>query len=107
MTDFSPNGPARQAFLDHYQAIRDACPKDRLLEYEVSQGWEPLCKYLALPIPDEPFPRLNDAEEFRQVHVTIWYLAFGKMVLKISTVAVPVVAVGLAYWKGWMPKRFR
>ena len=29
---------------------------------ELGQGWEPLCEFLGLPVPDEPFPRVNDAE---------------------------------------------
>lgn len=101
MSDFSQNGPARQGFFDHYDTIRDACPKERLLEYEVSQGWEPLCKFLDLPIPDQPFPNINDADEFVYVHKQIWLLALGSMVLKVSAMAVPVVAIGIGYWKGW------
>lgn len=29
---------------------------------DLAEGWEPLCKFLGKPIPDEPFPRVNDAE---------------------------------------------
>jgi Sulfotransferase domain len=31
-------------------------PADRLLVYEVTHGWEPLCAFLGVPVPDEPFP---------------------------------------------------
>ena len=37
-------------------------PKERLLIFECKEGWEPLCKFLDLPIPDEPFPRVNDTK---------------------------------------------
>ena len=37
---------------------------DRLLVFEVSQGWEPLCKFLGVPVPKGPFPRSNNREEF-------------------------------------------
>lgn len=84
--------------------IRDAAPKDRLLEYEVKQGWEPLCKFLDKPIPDEPFPRVNDSKNFVSIHMGLWYLALGKMVLKISAVAVPVAAVGWSYWTGYLQR---
>lgn len=104
MRDWSPNGPARKGFLDHYERIRNATPKDRLLEWEITQGWEPLCKFLNLPVPDEPFPRANDSDNFVKIHAGMWYFGVGKMVLKISAVAVPVVAVGLAYWKNWTPR---
>jgi len=35
-------------------------PSDRLLVFEVKKGWDPLCKFLNLPVPDLPFPNVND-----------------------------------------------
>jgi Sulfotransferase domain len=58
---------ARQAFKDHYARIRNAAPKDRLLEYKLGSGWEPLCKFLGKPIPDAEFPKLNESELFREM----------------------------------------
>ncbi len=49
-----------------YEAIRDAVPASKLLVWEVKEGWEPLCRFLNVDAPDTPFPRLNDAETFRQ-----------------------------------------
>ena len=46
-------------FERHNEAVRARVPKDRLLEYDVKQGWEPLCGFLEAPIPDKPFPHLN------------------------------------------------
>jgi len=34
-------------------------PKDQLLVFKVSDGWEPLCKFLGKPIPSEEFPHKN------------------------------------------------
>jgi hypothetical protein len=28
---------------------------------DLGEGWGPLCKFLGVPVPDEPFPRTNDA----------------------------------------------
>ncbi|GAA1255953.1 sulfotransferase family protein [Sphaerisporangium rubeum] len=53
-----------EAFTEHVREVRAAIPADRLLVYEVSQGWDPLCRFLGTPVPDEPFPRLNDRENF-------------------------------------------
>ena len=36
----------------------------RLLVFEASQGWGPLCTFLGKPIPDEPYPQRNTSEEF-------------------------------------------
>jgi hypothetical protein len=47
--------------------IRSAIPPDRLLVYEVKDGWEPLCDFLQIQAPDEPFPRVNNREETAQM----------------------------------------
>ena len=49
----------------HNDAVKRAFPPDRLLVYDVDQGWAPLCKFLGTAVPDAPFPRTNSAEEFR------------------------------------------
>ncbi len=43
-------------------SVKAAVPADRLLVYEVKEGWEPLCRLLELPVPDAPFPRTNSSE---------------------------------------------
>jgi hypothetical protein len=52
------------AFNAHNEAVRDAVPADRLLIFEVKDGWSPLCDFLDVPIPDIEFPRTNHREEF-------------------------------------------
>lgn len=39
---------------------------DRLLIFDVAEGWEPLCAFLDVPTPDRPFPRVNDKAVFQQ-----------------------------------------
>lgn len=41
--------------------ILQKAPKDRLLVYKVSEGWEPLCEFLGVKVPDKPFPHRNMA----------------------------------------------
>jgi hypothetical protein len=52
------------AFTKHNDAVRAAIPKDRLLEFEVKQGWGPLCRFLGVPVPSGEFPRSNHRTEF-------------------------------------------
>ena len=52
------------AFVAHNDAVRATIPPGQLLEFEVKQGWGPLCEFLEVPAPDEPFPRTNHREEF-------------------------------------------
>ena len=47
--------------------IRETIPDNRLLVYEVKQGWEPLCEFLDLPVPDKPFPRVNTRDETKKI----------------------------------------
>ncbi len=53
-----------RAFVAHNDMVKATIPADRLLVFEVRQGWEPLCGFLGAPVPDEPFPRTNDRAEF-------------------------------------------
>jgi hypothetical protein len=46
------------------EEVQQTVPADRLLVWSVSDGWEPLCEFLELPVPDTPFPHLNDSKEF-------------------------------------------
>jgi len=41
------------------QGVERTVPKERLLKFNVKEGWEPLCKFLGVPIPDVPFPNMN------------------------------------------------
>jgi sulfotransferase family protein len=50
----------------HNEAVQREIAPDRLLVYEVSQGWQPLCDFLRVSVPAEPMPRVNTTEEFQQ-----------------------------------------
>ena len=50
----------------HNQAVIDEVPPEKLLVYEPGQGWEPLCEFLSVPVPDEDYPRVNTTEEFTE-----------------------------------------
>ena len=50
----------------HNEEVRAAFGPDRLLTYQLGSGWEPLCGFLGVPVPDRPFPKGNAAEEFHE-----------------------------------------
>jgi hypothetical protein len=58
---------ALEVFARHNEAVKAAVPADRLLVYEISQGWEPLCDFVGVPVPDTPLPHLNDTASFRDM----------------------------------------
>ncbi len=53
----------KEAYIRRYEAhnaeVKGAVPADRLLVYDVKQGWRPLCAWLGKPVPEVPFPHAN------------------------------------------------
>jgi hypothetical protein len=56
---------ATRVFEEHNQSVIDAIPPSNLLVYRPGDGWEPLCRFLDVPVPDEDFPHLNDTAWYR------------------------------------------
>jgi len=52
-------------FNRHNEEVAKVIEPERLLVYEVKQGWAPLCKFLGVPIPSTSFPLTNTTEEFQ------------------------------------------
>lgn len=52
------------AYRERIAAVERDVPADRRLRFDVADGWQPLCRFLDVPVPREPFPRLNDSREF-------------------------------------------
>ena len=52
-------------FEEHNERVRQGVPPERLLVFQVSEGWGPLCDFLGAEVPDEPFPHLNEGAQFR------------------------------------------
>ncbi|HEX2183431.1 MAG TPA: sulfotransferase [Rubrobacteraceae bacterium] len=57
---------AMDVFERHNAQVRRRVPPDRLLVYEVREGWAPLCEFLGVKEPDTPFPHVNDTAEMRR-----------------------------------------
>ena len=83
-------------FKRHNDEVRREVPADRLLVYDVREGWGPLCTFLGVPAPDgKPFPHLNDAVEFRariermgRAMRTVGYVGIGVVALVLIVVAI-------------------
>jgi hypothetical protein len=58
---------ALEVFRRHNEDVKSKVPADRLLVYEIKQGWGPLCDFLGVEVPDEPMPHLNDTDSFRNM----------------------------------------
>lgn len=51
-------------YRQHNEEVMKTVPPERLLVYNVRDGWEPLCKFLNVPVPTQPFPKTNSRDEF-------------------------------------------
>jgi len=51
-------------FERHNAAVEATVPKDQLLIYEPGEGWERLCDFIGVPVPDAEFPHMNSSEDF-------------------------------------------
>ena len=56
----------KAVFHSWNEEVKRTVPPEKLLVFEVKQGWEPLCKFLNVPIPDKPFPHTNKGESFQR-----------------------------------------
>ena len=56
-----------KAFNEHNEHVKATCPPDKLLVFEAKDGWEPLCKFLNVTIPAEPYPHVNDTAEMKKM----------------------------------------
>jgi hypothetical protein len=69
-------------YKEYIEEVKRTVPADRLLVYDVKQGWSPLCQFLGVPVPENrPFPNKNDRKSFKRVI----------KLLRISNWLVPVV----------------
>jgi hypothetical protein len=84
------------SYNEHNESVKRECPKDKLLVFNVEEGWEPLCAFLNKPIPAEPFPRGNDTQEF------LGHLRKGNMIGYTMMAVITLVPLGIGlvatYW---------
>ena len=57
---------ATEVFNRHLDEVRETIPPERLLVFQATDGWEPLCAFLDVPVPDDDYPLTNTSEEFQR-----------------------------------------
>lgn len=76
----------RQYYDDYYDMVREKVSADRLLEYNLGDGWEPLCRFLERPVPGEPFPRVNDSLDHEKRIMRIVRKLFGRALARLVSI---------------------
>jgi len=97
---------ARAVYDRYFRRVRELVPDEtgRRLEYKLGSGWEPLCAFLGRPVPDVPFPRVNENEEFtrgneREYRVTVRKAWAAIKPWALTAVSVGVVVVAVKYYR--------
>jgi len=62
--NFADKAYAIDIFNQHNEEVKQRVPADKLLVYNVKEGWEPLCAFLGVDVPNKPFPHVNERENF-------------------------------------------
>lgn len=57
---------AKRVFKKHIDDVKAEITADRLLVFDLREGWEPLCKFLGVAVPDIPFPKTNSSKQFTE-----------------------------------------
>ena len=61
---FNDEEAIKAKYNAHVEWVKKTVPSDRLFVMELGEGWERLCKFLDVPVPDEPYPNGNSTEDF-------------------------------------------
>ena len=59
------------AFMKHEKEVTESIAPERLFLFRSSDGWEPLCAFLGVAVPSEPYPRVNTTEDMQAVHAAM------------------------------------
>lgn len=89
----------KRVFKEHNERVRLLAPKERFLEFQVNEGWEPLCKFLGKDIPETEFPRVNDTKSWRKTFKTGEAWQRVTMVGIAAGVLLPTIIAARFVWK--------
>ncbi|CAN0329617.1 unnamed protein product [Ascophyllum nodosum] len=85
---------AKADFLRHSAQVKATIPAEKLLEFSMKDGWQPLCTFLGVPVPKVPFPKSNSREEITQKLTRLGKIGWIAM---LSAIAATGISVGMAY----------
>lgn len=89
---FADRDHAIAVFNRHNEEVKRTVPPERLLVYDVKEGWEPLCRFLQVPVPNTPFPRVNDTATFNN------RLKVRKRIMQGALTAIVALLGWAVYW---------
>ena len=99
--DFENNG--KRVYEQQYETVRRLVPKDRLLEFDIGEGWDRLCDFLEVDVPNVAYPRTNEGAAFKERNWLRMKLAVRRGAPRMAwtgAISVASIAIGgrLAGW---------
>ena len=105
---FGPKGMedpenAKMVFHELHEEVRRVVPEERMLEFQLGDGWEPLCEFLGKDVPNKPFPHVNDTKLFVERMGLVQSLAVQRVMKNTLPWLVAATAIGAGMWFGYGP----
>lgn len=88
----------RGAYEAHYNTIRSKVAPERLLEYKLGSGWEPLCSFLGEPIPDLPFPHEDEIATMKAMLDDFHHRRMFTVRIRLVFATLLAVGIALGVW---------
>jgi hypothetical protein len=88
---------ARDRYREHYETIRRIVPEENLLNFNLSDGWAPLCAFLDKEVPDVDFPWVNETKALQETIKRVQ----TKMLTNALRKSAPVAGVVLVLTFAW------
>lgn len=100
--DFENNG--KKVYDEHYAMIRKLVPKDKLLDYQIGEGWDRLCEFLECDKPNVPYPNTNEAAAFRDRNWLRFKLSAKRGAPRLAMASLGLTAIFM--WCFWLLSTF-
>ena len=82
-------------FYEHWiTEVKQNVPAEKLLIHSAKEGWEPICDFLDLPVPDVSYPNIGDARQMKnehKMHLATSYALFVGLPILIAVVAIILI----------------
>ncbi|KAJ5670552.1 uncharacterized protein N7477_005915 [Penicillium maclennaniae] len=92
----------RRNYIEYIEMAKKTIPAERLcyIRLENGLGWEQICPFLEMPIPDQEYPDRNEPARFEAIVAGLIKPMVTRAIIRLATIAVPAIgALGWAAWK--------
>ncbi len=88
---FEDRAHAISVYRANSARVRRVVAPERLLVFEAKDGWEPLCAFLNVPVPDSPYPHVNEAAEIKRMVQVLRAMGWLPLVVLVGGVLAAVL----------------